>query len=391
MPDDRRLDTLRDYLPARDEPADFDEFWSDTLKQARETGSPARFVPVDSGLITVEVYDATFPGYAGQPIRGWFLLPRQLDGPLPCVVEFIGYGGGRGLPHEWLSWSAAGYANLIMDTRGQGSSSSSTLIGHTPDPDPVGAPQTPGFMTRGIGDPEHYYYRRVFTDAVRAVDAVRAHPRVDPDRVIVTGGSQGGGIALAVAGLAGGLAAVMPNMPLLCDFRHAVDTTDNGPYAEIVTYLKTHRTDAARVFATLSYFDGINFAARASAPASFSVALKDDVCPPSTVFAAYNHYAGQDKRIDVWPHNGHEGGGALQRSGQIDYVAGLTNSVQPASSGSGGPCTLRSTSSCRRRALRRRLGTCGLRQSSGRRPCYRRLSVHYGLLAARTLVMTGRP
>ena len=28
-------------------------------------------------------------------------------------------------------------------------------------------------MTRGIDDPANYYYRRVFTDAVRAVDAVR--------------------------------------------------------------------------------------------------------------------------------------------------------------------------------------------------------------------------
>jgi cephalosporin-C deacetylase len=38
-------------------------------------------------------------------------------------------------------------------------------------------------MTRGIETPQTYYYRRVFTDAVRLVDAVRTLPFVDPDRI----------------------------------------------------------------------------------------------------------------------------------------------------------------------------------------------------------------
>ena len=41
-------------------------------------------------------------------------------GPLPTMVEYIGYGGGRGQPYEWLLWASAGYAHLVMDTRGQG-------------------------------------------------------------------------------------------------------------------------------------------------------------------------------------------------------------------------------------------------------------------------------
>jgi cephalosporin-C deacetylase len=312
---------LRRYLPERDEPDDFDEFWTATLDQARERATPARFVPYDAGLATVDVHDVTFSGFDGQPVRGWFLVPRDASGPLPCVVEYIGYGGGRGLAHERLFWSAAGYAHFVMDTRGQGSAGSS--VADTPDPDSAGTPQTPGFMTRGVTDPQTYYYRRVFTDAVRAVEAVREHPVVDATKVVVAGGSQGGGITLAAAGLADGLAAVLPDVPFLCHYRRATAITDAYPYQELVTFCRTHRSQADRVFSTLRYFDGVNFAARATAPTLFSVALMDAVCPPSTVFAAFNHYAGERKDITVWPFNGHEGGAGFNQGVQRAYLASL--------------------------------------------------------------------
>ncbi len=67
------------------------------------------------------------------------------------------------------------------------------------------------------------------------------------------------------------------------------------------------------MFRTLSYFDGVSFAARATVPALYSVALMDAVCPPSTVFAAYNPL-GPAPEIEVYPWNGHEGGGSPQQA-----------------------------------------------------------------------------
>jgi cephalosporin-C deacetylase len=235
------------------------------------------------------------------------------------VVEYIGYGGGRGFPTDWLLWSSAGYAHLVMDTRGQGSN---WLKGDTPDLDPGGDPHQPGFMTRGILSPQTYYYRRVFTDAVRAVEASRAHPGIDASRIVVTGGSQGGGISLAVSALVPDIQAVMPDVPFLCHYRRATEITDGFPYQEIARYLMIQRDKEATAFATLRYFDGVNFAARAQAPALFSVALMDEICPPSTVFAAYNHYAGQ-KDIRVWRYNHHEGGGTYQTQEKMHFLRAL--------------------------------------------------------------------
>lgn len=317
---DLTLAQLREYRPARHEPADFDEFWAETLAEAAGHPLAPRFEPVDSGLVTVAVSDVTFAGFGGEPVRGWMTVPR--DAPpesLACVVEFIGYGGGRGLAHERLFWASAGFAHLVMDTRGQGSYWSA---GDTPDNAPAG-PHTPGFLTKGIEDPATYYYRRVFADAVRAVAAARSHPAVDGSRVAVTGGSQGGAITLAAAALAPGLIAAMPDVPFLCHMRRAIELTDADPYQELRRYLSVHRDRVDDVFAALGYFDCVNFAARATVPALFSVGLMDEICPPPTVFAAFNHYGG-DKDIRVWPYNGHEGGEAFQVTEQLAFLTART-------------------------------------------------------------------
>lgn len=316
---DLSLAELRDYRPVVAEPADFDEFWASTLAQARSLGGPPSLEAVDSRLSEIETFDVTFSGYNGDPIRGWFLLPAHRPGRLPTVVEFNGYGGGRGLPHERLAWVAAGYAYFVMDTRGQGSVWGSG--GHTADPHGSG-PSVPGFTTQGISDPATYYYRRVYTDAVRAIDAIRTLDRVDPDRIAVCGGSQGGGIAVAVAGLVPDLVAAMPEVPFLSHFERAVGQTDRDPYGEITRYLSVHRDRQDEVFTTLSYFDGVNFAKRAVCPSLYSVGLLDPVCAPSTVFASFNHYRGE-ANIEIYPFNEHEGGGGHHWQKQADWLAAL--------------------------------------------------------------------
>ena len=314
---DMPLEQLRGYRGAVPEPEDFDAFWGETLAQARAAGGEVVLEPVRTpALRGIELYDVTFPGFGGEPIKAWLRVPSGLDAPAPAVVQYVGYGGGRGLAAEELLFAAAGYVHLHMDTRGQGSGWS---VGDTPDLGPSG-PQVPGVMTKGILDPRAYYYRRLMTDAVRAVDAAAGLDCVDEHRIAVVGGSQGGALALAAGALSPLVGAVAAHVPFLCDFQRAIEVTDCRPFAELTAYLACHRDSEDAVFRTLSYVDGVNFARRAHAPARLSVALMDDIVPPSTVFAAYNAYAAE-KDLKIWRHNGHESGGHLDDLAALDLFA----------------------------------------------------------------------
>lgn len=153
-----------------------------------------------------------------------------------------------------------------------------------------------------------------------AADAVGDLPQADITRVMTCGASQGGGIAIAVTALHGGVLGAMVDVPFMCDVWRAAQITDINPYAELARYLAVHRDKAARAFCTLSYVDAAVLASRAQVPTLFSVALMDQVCPPSTVYAAYQAWGGP-KDIVEYPWNGHEGGGPFHEREQLRWLA----------------------------------------------------------------------
>lgn len=317
---DLDLEELRHYRPPVEEPEDFDAFWSSTIDEARRAGKPVWSELTSTPLTNVDVYDIRFPGFGGDLIAAWLILPRDRQRPMPVVVEFQPYNAGRGLSWEHLRWAGAGCAHLVVDNRGQGSG----WMGGGVTPDPYGTgPSIPGFLTRGIEDVSAFYYRRLITDAVRAIDAVGELPMLDGSRIVTAGLSQGGGLAVAAAALHDDVSALLTDVPFLCNFPRSIGLTGVGPYQEVIRYLSVHHDAVGAVFSTLAYVDTVNFARRARVPALFSTALMDDICPPSGPFAAYNWYAGARKQISVYAFNGHEGGGAAHWERQSAFVASV--------------------------------------------------------------------
>jgi cephalosporin-C deacetylase len=291
---DLPLEQLREYRTETAEPPNLDLWWQQRLDEARAAAREPVLTRYEADLYApVEVYDAEFSGAGGDRIRAWYLRPAGAHGQTPVVVKFIGYGGGRGVPTEHALLPALGYSVFVMDTRGQGGR---WTIGAT-------GPENSQVMTRGIGRPEDYYFTRLFTDAAMAVET--ASMLAGAPRVAVSGHSQGGGLALAAAALAPQVVAVChADAPFLCDIQRGITLAPEAPYTEVPEFLANHLELIPAALNTLRYVDCALLARRITARCLLSVGLMDTICPPSTVFAAYNEII-SGKEISVHPFSDH--------------------------------------------------------------------------------------
>jgi cephalosporin-C deacetylase len=298
---DMPLERLREYKPPLYQPADFDQYWNETISTALKQPLNAELIPYDLPAKHVDCFALRFDGFAeggrnpGR-IAGWYLRPAS-SGKFPGIAFYHGYSGRGQRPLELLHYASQGMCVLSMDTRGQN--------GQSTDASAPSEGHVSGWMTQGIRDPKQYYYRFVYADAVRALELLARREEVDETRLAITGGSQGGAITLAVAALSQRPILALPDIPFLCDFRRAIQITPSGPYPEIVNFLKSFPHMQEQVMTTLSYIDNLNLAPRIRCKTIISNCLWDDVCPPSTIFAVFHHITAE-KRMEVYPYHKHE-------------------------------------------------------------------------------------
>jgi len=293
---DMPLDQLRQYKPSLYRQENFEVFWDHTVAEAMKQPLNAELIPYNLHANNVTAYAVRFDGFGGGRLAGWYLQP-ETRGKRPGLCVYHGYSGRAPRPLDLLSIASQGVAVLSLDVRGQAGESTDAAVypeGHQS-----------GWMTLGIRDPNTYYFRYVYADALRALELLARREEVDESRLAITGVSQGGGITLAVAALSERPVLALADVPFLCDYRRAIEITPTHPYQEIPLFLKTYPHLYETAIRTLSYFDNVNLAPWIKARTIISNCLCDDICPPSTIFAAYHHIAAE-KRIDVYPYHKHE-------------------------------------------------------------------------------------
>ncbi|HBM81609.1 MAG TPA: acetylesterase [Clostridiaceae bacterium] len=292
----KRIKELKSYSPSLTSRDDLDSFWEKTLKECKNKPLNAVKEKADTFLLNVDVYKITYYGYDETPLYGWYLVPNFLKGgKLPCAVIFHGYTGSKGYPEEYARWLLMGMAVFAIDIRGQGGETGN-LMGSR-------FGMVKGWITQGILDKDTCYYKAITVDCLRALDWVSEQPEIDKSRICVMGGSQGGGLTFITAALSDKPAIAAPCIPNMCHMDLGVFNSTSS-LTEIAEFVSRFPGKLDKVLETLSYFDIMNLADRISIPVLVSVGLKDTICMPETIFAAYNNIK-SEKHIKVYPFMGH--------------------------------------------------------------------------------------
>lgn len=299
---DMPYDQLLLYQGTNPRPADFDDYWDNSLAELQATDPQPELVPAEFQTDFADCFDLYYTGLGGARIHAKLLRPKQAHEPHPAVLMFHGYSGSAGDWFDKLGYVAQGYTVAAMDCRGQGglSEDKGGVVGWT----------LRGHIVRGLSDtPDKLLYRYIYLDTAQLARVVMEMPDVDASRVGATGGSQGGGLTLACVSLEPRIKLAAPVFPFLSDYRRVWQKElAKNAYLELDEYFRRfdplHECEE-EIFTKLGYIDVQHLAPRIRAEVLMAVGLMDQVCPPSTQFAAYNKITSK-KSLRVYPDFQHE-------------------------------------------------------------------------------------
>ena len=169
--------------------------------------------------------------------------------------------------------------------------------------DALGRAALNGYPTYNLDSRERYYYRRVYLGCVRANDYLVSHPRWNGKVLGVTGGSQGGALAIVTAALDPRVNALASYYPALCDLTGYLHGRAGGwPHMFRAKDTSSNRT--AEKIETSKYYDVVNFARRLKVPGIYSWGYNDETCPPTSTYSAFNVISAP-KRLVLALETGH--------------------------------------------------------------------------------------
>ncbi len=267
-------------------PKDFTDFWTAALaEQAQCPMNPeVTFVPeyssdkVDCYLVKLQCYKP------GQYIYGYLTKPKA-SGKYPVVVSPPGAGVKPMNPLKTTFYAEAGCIRFDMEIHGI--SPALDAKAYADIANAFGHHHPNGYLANGLNHRDTYYMKKVYLACVRAVDYLATLPEWDGKNMIAQGGSQGGALSLVLAGLDTRITACVANHPALSDMAGYAEKGVTGGYPHFGRKYKGIAL-TPDVIATLAYYDVVNFARRVTVPVFMTWGFNDDVCPPTTSYAAYN-------------------------------------------------------------------------------------------------------
>ena len=269
--------------PTQTEPDDFDAFWNKTKAELAAVPIDVRLTPLpDQSNDKIEVFEISLQNISTPPSRssrfyGILCVPRG-EGPFPALMSPPG-AGIRGYRGE-RAWAERGFITLQVGIHGipvQLPAETYQALGAA-----LG-----GYSSQFLEYRERYYFRRVIAGCLRATEYLRSHPKWDGKNLVVFGGSQGGYLSIATAGLDRTVTAIVCAYQAYSDVSgYAHGRAGGWPGMRFLADAKEPARDVK--LANTAYYDAVNFAKRIKAPGHYGFGYNDEVCPPTSMFSSYN-------------------------------------------------------------------------------------------------------
>lgn len=266
-------------------PSDFQQFWQQRIDEARQfpltyTLEPAPEYTTDK--ITAYLLRLQL-NRQGQAIYGYLFYPKNVQlGSCPVVLCPPGAGIktiSKPLRHKY--YAEGGCIRLEIEIHGLNPTMSEQQFKEV---SVAFNGKENGYLTNGLDHPDNFYMKRVYLALVRCIDLLTSLPGWDGKNVVVTGGSQGGALALVAAGLDPRVTLCVANHPALADMAaFKMGRADGYPH-----YSRMQGMDTPEKLRTMAYYDVVNFARLIQAECRLTWGFCDDTCSPTTSYATYN-------------------------------------------------------------------------------------------------------
>lgn len=294
-----------DFRPGFEDPKDFEKFWAAQLKAMRKskmkpvlkpyelTGRLAKYADKCECL----AFEINMP--EGRPARGFIAIPKDAEKKsLPIVMHFHGAGYSISNVNNAVQ-IAANMKAIAIDMNAHGYEDVKEIAAE------LGKTELKDYRNRPVTDHKSFYYRLMYLRDVRALDYAVTRPEWDGKRILVKGGSQGGGQSLAVAAIDNRVTAVFAEVPALTDMGGNF-SNHSGSWPGYYRSMK-RGDNLEKELAVLPYYDGATFARHTKAEKIWIEAgLVDSTCPPECVISAYNVIpASVDKKLYTFPYRQH--------------------------------------------------------------------------------------
>jgi cephalosporin-C deacetylase len=286
------------------EPKDLDEFWNARRATLAAMPVKAELAPVESAESQIECFSLEAACPQTNPVRGYYSRPKGVGARSCPAILFLRAAGVAG---DWCkasprnaTWLAKQYGAIVVDINAHG------MLNDQPQEYYRNLEQGKlrNYWTQGTDDRDKFYLVGMYVRLLRAIEFLAAQEAWDGTHLVTIGESQGGGQALAAAGLDKRVSAVVALVPAMCDFAGPVVHRVGGWPMPIGRDIESE--GAKKIIDAVRYCDNVNLAARSRAETLVFVGLIDTTCSPTGIFATYNKLPG-NKRIVVYPHKPHSG------------------------------------------------------------------------------------